>query len=221
MTTPGGVVHVVDDDESVRDSLHRLLTALDFDVRLYASAGDYLLAWSGDSPGCLLLDVRMPGPSGLDLQLALMRRPDALPVVFITGFGNIPMSVLAIRRGAVDFLTKPIDRDALISAVTTAIDRDTKRRESELMKQHIRRNFSSLTPRERSVFEQVVAGRLNKQIAALLNTCERTVKAHRAHVMEKLNVHSVAQLVHLAVQLELDAASRSESSAVGEEKTAA
>lgn len=163
----------------------------------------------------------MPGPSGLDLQLALMRRPDALPVVFITGFGNIPMSVLAIRRGAVDFLTKPIDRDALISAVSTAIERDAKRRESELAKQHIHRNFASLTPRERAVFEQVVAGRLNKQIAASLNTCERTVKAHRAHVMEKLKVHSVAQLVYLAVQLELDAASRSESSAIGEEKTAA
>ncbi|WP_368564698.1 response regulator transcription factor [Pseudoxanthomonas sp. UTMC 1351] len=221
MAAPSGVIHVVDDDSSVRDALHRLLSALGFEVRLYASAGDYLLAWSGDSPGCLLLDVRMPGPSGLDLQLALMRRPDALPVVFITGFGNIPMSVLAIRRGAVDFLTKPIDRDALISAVTTAIERDANRRESELMKQHIRRNFSSLTPRERSVFEQVVAGRLNKQIAASLSTCERTVKAHRAHVMEKFNVHSVAQLVHLAVQLELDTASRSESSAVGEEKTAA
>lgn len=206
MTALDGVIHVVDDDASVRDALSRLLVALGFEVRLYASAGDYLLAWSGDTPGCLLLDVRMPGPSGLDLQLALMRRPDALPVVFITGFGNIPMSVLAIRRGAVDFLTKPIDRDALVSAVTTAIERDIERRQSENRKQKIRRDFSSLTPRERSVFEQVVAGRLNKQIAVSLSTCERTVKAHRAHVMEKLNVHSVAQLVHLAVQLEHDGA---------------
>ncbi|WP_368565238.1 response regulator transcription factor [Pseudoxanthomonas sp. UTMC 1351] len=215
------MIHVVDDDSSVREALHRLLTALGFEVRQYPSAGDYLLARPGDGPGCLLLDVRMPGPSGLDLQLALMRRPDALPVIFITGFGNIPMSVLAIRRGAVDFLTKPIDRDALISAVTTAIERDAKRRESELAKQNIRRSFSSLTPRERSVLEQVVAGRLNKQIAASLHTCERTVKAHRANVMEKLNVHSVAQLVYLAAQLEFDAASRPESSAMGEEKTAA
>lgn len=221
MTAPNGVIHVVDDDASVRDALSRLLVALGFEVRLYASAGDYLLAWPGDSPGCLLLDVRMPGPSGLDLQLALMRRPDALPVVFITGFGNIPMSVLAIRRGAVDFLTKPIDRDALVSAVTTAIERDIERRRSQNRKQKIQRDFSSLTPRERSVFEQVVAGRLNKQIAASLSTCERTVKAHRARVMEKLNVHSVAQLVHLALQLELDAASHSGSLAVGEEKTAA
>lgn len=221
MTTPSGVIHVVDDDASVRDALSRLLMALGFEVRLYASAGDFLLAWPGDGPGCLLLDVRMPGPSGLDLQLAFMRRPDALPVVFITGFGDIPMSVLAIRRGAVDFLTKPIDRDALISAVTTAIERDTERRESERMKQHIRRNFFSLTPRERSVFEQVVAGRLNKQIAVSLSTCERTVKAHRAHMMEKLNVHSVAQLVHLAMQLELDTASHPPSSGIGQEKTAA
>jgi FixJ family two-component response regulator len=221
MAAARGVIHVVDDDASVRDALHRLLTALDFEVRLYASAGDYLLAWPGDSPGCLLLDVRMPGPSGLDLQLALLRRPDALPVIFITGFGNIPMSVLAIRRGAVDFLTKPIDRDALVSAVTAAIERDAKRRESELMKQHLRRNFSSLTLRERSVFEQVVAGRLNKQIAASLSTCERTVKAHRARVMEKLDVHSVAQLVHMAVQLELDTASQSPPSATDQVTTAA
>lgn len=221
MAVLNGVIHVVDDDASTRDALSRLLTALGYEVRLYASAGDFLLAWPGNSPGCLLLDVRMPGPSGLDLQLALMRRPDALPVVFITGFGNIPMSVLAIRRGAVDFLTKPIDRDALVSAVTTAIERDMERRQSEHRKREMRQNFSSLTPRERSVFEQVVAGRLNKQIAVSLSTCERTVKAHRAHVMEKLNVRSVAQLVHLAVQLEHDVAHDTQSSAGILEKSVA
>lgn len=221
MAVLNGVIHVVDDDASTRDALSRLLTALGYEVRLYASAGDFLLAWPGNSPGCLLLDVRMPGPSGLDLQLALMRRPDALPVVFITGFGNIPMSVLAIRRGAVDFLTKPIDRDALVSAVTTAIERDMERRQSEHRKREMRQNFSSLTPRERSVFEQVVAGRLNKQIAVSLSTCERTVKAHRAHVMEKLNVRSVAQLVHLAVQLEHDVALDTQSSAGMLEKSVA
>lgn len=221
MAVLNGVIHVVDDDASTRDALSRLLTALGYEVRLYASAGDFLLAWPGNSPGCLLLDVRMPGPSGLDLQLALMRRPDALPVVFITGFGNIPMSVLAIRRGAVDFLTKPIDRDALVSAVTTAIERDMERRQSEHRKREMRQNFSSLTPRERSVFEQVVAGRLNKQIAVSLSTCERTVKAHRAHVMEKLNVRSVAQLVHLAVQLEHDIALDTQSSAGILEKSVA
>lgn len=221
MAVLNGVIHVVDDDASTRDALSRLLTALGYEVRLYASAGDFLLAWPGNSPGCLLLDVRMPGPSGLDLQLALMRRPDALPVVFITGFGNIPMSVLAIRRGAVDFLTKPIDRDALVSAVTTAIERDMERRQSEHRKREMRQNFSSLTPRERSVFEQVVAGRLNKQIAVSLSTCERTVKAHRAHVMEKLNVRSVAQLVHLAVQLEHDVALDTQSSAGILEKSVA
>lgn len=202
MPTPGSIVHVVDDDASVREALSRLLGALGFDVRQYESAGDFLLAWPVETPGCLLLDVRMPGPSGLDLQLALMRRPDAPPVVFITGYGDIPMSVLAIRRGAVDFLTKPVDSDALLAAVTAALERDAECRESSLRKREMHRRFATLTPRERAVFEEVVTGRLNKQIAASLSTCERTVKAHRAHVMEKMHVHSVVELVHLAVQLE-------------------
>lgn len=200
------VIHVVDDDAAVREALARLLSVLGFEVRQYCSAGDFLLAWPVDTPGCLLLDVRMPGPSGLDLQLALARRADAPPVVFLTGYGDIPMSVLAIRRGAVDFLTKPVDRKALLSAVTIALKRDAERRDGNRKRQQVHQNFSTLTPRERSVFTQVVAGRLNKQIASSLGTCERTVKAHRAHVMEKMNVHSVAELVHQAVQLDLDGA---------------
>lgn len=207
MAAPNAVVHVVDDDASMREALSRLLSAMGYEVRQYDSAGDFLLAWPVDMPGCLLLDVRMPGPSGLDLQLALTRRADAPPVVFITGFGDIPMSVLAIRRGAVDFLTKPVDRDLLLAAVTAALERDTENRANNRKRQDVREGFATLTPRERVVFEQVAAGRLNKQIAASLSTCERTVKAHRARVMEKMHVHSIAGLVHLAVQLESEMAS--------------
>lgn len=198
------VIHVVDDDASVRESLERLLGVLGFEVRHYASAGEFLLAWPSDMPGCLLLDVRMPGPSGLDLQLALSRRADAPPVVFLTGFGDIPMSVLAIRRGAVDFLTKPVQKEPLLAAVNAALERDAERRELSRTQQAMRSRFESLTTRERAVFAQVVEGRLNKQIAESLGTCERTVKAHRAHVMEKMDVHSVAELVHHAMKLELE-----------------
>lgn len=206
------VIHVVDDDASVREALGRLLSVLGFEVRQYASAGEFLLVWPVDTPGCLLLDVRMPGPSGLDLQLALMRRVDAPPVVFLSGYGDIPMSVLAMRRGAVDFLTKPVQREALLAAVTAALESDAERREGNRSRQRVRQDFATLTPRERSVFTQVVAGRLNKQIAASLGTCERTVKAHRAHVMEKMHVRSVVELVEHAVQLKQDLAEKLPSS---------
>jgi FixJ family two-component response regulator len=198
------VIHIVDDVESMRETLCRLLGVLGFEVRQYASAGEFLLVWPVDSPGCLLLDVRMPGPSGLDLQLALARRADTLPVIFLTGYGDIPMSVLAIQRGAVDFLTKPVQRETLLAAVATALERDAERRECNRTRQEARQRFDTLTARERAVFAQIVAGRLNKQIAISLGACERTVKAHRAHVMEKMHVHSVAELVYNAVHLELD-----------------
>lgn len=202
MAVANATIHVIDDDASMREALARLLSILGFEVRQYPSAGDFLLAWPVGSPGCILLDLRMPGPSGLDLQLALAQREDAPPVVFLTGFGDIPTSVLAMRRGAVDFLTKPVEREALLAAVSAALERDLERRRDNLRRQEIRQSFASLTERERAVFEQVAAGRLNKQIAASLSTCERTVKAHRAHVMRKLHVSSVAGLVHVAVELE-------------------
>lgn len=202
MAVGDATIHVIDDDASMREALARLLSILGFEVRQYPSAGDFLLAWPVGSPGCILLDLRMPGPSGLDLQLALAQREDAPPVVFLTGFGDIPTSVLAMRRGAVDFLTKPVEREALLAAVSAALERDLERRRDNLRRQEIRQSFASLTERERAVFEQVAAGRLNKQIAASLSTCERTVKAHRAHVMRKLHVSSVAGLVHVAVELE-------------------
>jgi len=196
------VIHVIDDDASMREALCRLLVASGFEVRQYASAGDFLLSPPGDSPACLLLDIRMPGPSGMDLQRALAQRADAPPVVFLTGYGDIAMSVLAIKRGAVDFLTKPVEREALIAAVRLALERDMARREDDRRQYDLQRDFGTLTPRERQVFSQVAVGKLNKQIAASLNTCERTVKAHRAHVMEKLHARSVAQLVHIALELE-------------------
>lgn len=202
MATVSPVIHIIDDDASMRDALERLLSVLGFEVRQYTSAGEFLLAWPVELPGCLLLDVRMPGPSGLELQQALAQRADAPPVVFLTGYGDIQMSVTAMRRGAVDFLTKPVERDALLAAVSAALERDAQRREGNRRREEVRQCFNTLTARERAVFEQVVVGRLNKQIATSLSTCERTIKAHRAHVMEKMHVHSVAELVHLAVQLD-------------------
>ena len=196
------VVHVIDDDASIRQSLGRLLGAAGYEVRQYESAGEFLLSWPGETPGCLLLDIRMPGPSGMDLQRALLQRGDSLPVVFLTGFGDIPSSVLAIKRGAVDFLTKPFEWEALLSAVNAALQVDAARRECNRDRNDMEHDFATLTARERQVFTLVAEGRLNKQIASSLNTCERTVKAHRAHVMEKLHVRSVAELVHIAVKLE-------------------
>lgn len=208
------VVHVIDDDASMREALCRLVSSFGFQVREYGSAGEFLLTWPVESPSCLLLDVRMPGPSGLDLQRALMQRPDAPPVVFLTGYGDIAMSVLAIKRGAVDFLTKPVEREPLLAAVSSALERDIARRADDCRRQNVRYNFSTLTAREREVFAQVVTGRLNKQIAHSLGTCERTVKAHRAHVMEKLHARSVAELVYIAVQLDTAQVPEARSAAV-------
>ena len=202
MNGAGPVIHIVDDDASLREALGRLLGARGITVRLYASAGDFLLAWPTDEPGCLLLDVRMPGPSGLDLQMALAQRPDAPPVIFLTGYGDISMSVRAIQRGAVDFLTKPVDQAALLAAIAAALRLDAVHRSDLQRRREVQQSFDSLTARERAVFAQVADGRLNKQIAASLRTCERTVKAHRAHMMQKMHAHSVAELVHLAIELE-------------------
>jgi len=196
------VVHVIDDDAPMRTALCRLLSAAGFESREYASAGEFLLTWTGNAPGCLLLDVRMPGPSGLDLQHALAQRPEAPPVIFLTGYGDVPMSVMAIKRGAVDFLSKPVEREALLEAVSNALARDLGRRDSERRRRELEQDFATLTPREKQVFSEVVVGRLNKQIADSLQACERTVKAHRANVMTKLHATSVADLVHIAVQRE-------------------
>jgi len=204
VATIAAVVHVVDEDASVRDALRRVLELAGHPVRCHASAADFLLAWPIDVPACVLLDVRMPGPSGLDLQLALSQRHDAPPVVLMSGCGDIPMSVLAVKRGAVDVLPKPIEREPLLTAVANAIERSHAQQALRHRRRAVYERFVKLTTRERAVFEQVVAGRLNKQIAATLCTCERTVKAHRANVMHKMQAHSVAELVRIAIQLESD-----------------
>jgi RNA polymerase sigma factor (sigma-70 family) len=206
MTSPVSekpIVHVVDDDDSLRKAVTRLLHAAGYDVRAYASAGDFALASrENDRRGCVLLDVRMPGPSGLDLQDALAKEDEPLPVIFLTAHGDVPTSVRAMKAGAVDFLTKPIKRDALLSAVRTALARDLRSHTSHEQRRDLRIRFAKLTPRERNVFELVVAGRLNKQIAAELGMAERTVKAHRAQVMAKMQAKSLAELVHLADKMQ-------------------
>jgi len=180
MTTPTALIHVVDDDESLRTALLRLLDAAGFNARGYASVGDFLLQPPPDGPGCLLLDVRMPGPSGLDLQAALLRQGSALPVVFLTGYADVAAGVQAMKAGAVDFLTKPVQREALFQALQRALARDATERAARAQAEQLRAAFAALTPRERAVFDRVVAGQLNKQIAAALGIAERTVKMQRA-----------------------------------------
>jgi FixJ family two-component response regulator len=216
VTEPGPIVHVVDDDDSVRTAIVRLLQAAGHAARGYASAGEFLLGRSDrNAPGCVVLDVRMPGPSGFDLQEALARSGASVPIVFLTGHGDIPMSVRAIKAGAVDFLTKPVSREALLGAVGSALARDAETREARGRVRVLRAQYERLTPREREVFAGVVAGKLNKQIAADLGTAERTIKAHRAQVMEKMQVASIAELVHVADRLNAAARSRSRAPAAG------
>ena len=202
MSAPTPVVHVVDDDESFRTAIVRLLRIAGYEALGYASAGGFLLEPPGpDAHGCLVLDVSMPGPSGLDLQAALSRSPLALPVIFLTGHADVPSSVRAMKAGAADFLTKPVDRTALLAAVQNAIERDAEARSARNELATLRARFNSLSARERQVFEAVVAGQLNKQIAADLGAAERTVKAHRARVMAKMAASSVADLVPFANRL--------------------
>jgi len=192
------LIHVVDDDESLRAALLDLLDAAGFDARGYASTGAILLDPLPDRPGCVLLDVRLPGPSGLDLQAALQRQGNALPVVFMTGHADVPTSVRAMKAGAVDFLEKPIERDALLDALERALARDAAQRRArdDVLRRQAR--LAVLTPREREIFDLIVAGRLNKQIADTLGIGLRTVKAYRAQLMEKLKVTSAAELGTLA-----------------------
>jgi FixJ family two-component response regulator len=202
MSAPTPIVHLVDDDDSLRTAVTRMLQAAGHLVRSYPTAGEFLLAQSTDAPGCVVLDVLMPGPSGLDLQEAFGKLNVALPIIFLTGHGDIPMSVRAMKAGAVDFLTKPAERQVLLNAVQHALARDEQGCAERARHATLRACFETLTPRERAVFAHVTVGKANKQIARELGTSERTVKAHRAHVMEKLQVTSLAELCHLADRLQ-------------------
>ena len=198
---PPGIVHIVDDDTAFQTAIARLLTAAGHHPRLYGSAPEYLAADDSEGPACLLLDLQMPGPSGLDLQGALSRRENAHPVVFLSGHGDIPSTVRAMQAGAVDFLTKPVPVETLLEAIRRALDRDEARHHLVLRRGELRARYATLTPRERQVMAGVIAGRLNKQICYALHAAERTVKTHRARVMEKMKVRSVAELVRLAEEL--------------------
>ncbi len=192
------LIHVVDDDDSLRTALLDLLGAAGYEARGYASTGAFLLDPPPDRAGCVLLDVRMPGPSGLDLQGALQRLAITLPVIFLTGHADVASSVRAMKAGAVDFLEKPVARDDLLDAIRRALARDASERAQRDATREQDARLAILTPRERAVFDGIVAGRLNKQIAEDLGVSLRTVKAYRAQLMEKLGVATAAELGRLA-----------------------
>jgi FixJ family two-component response regulator len=196
--TAGPVVLVVDDDGSVRDALDSLFRSVGLRVQLFASAAELLATKLPDVESCLVLDVRLPGVSGLDFQSQLARESNAIPIIFMTGHGDIPMSVRAMKAGAVDFLAKPFRDQDMLDAVTLAIEHDRKRRESERQVGELKALFATLSPREREIMGHVTAGLMNKQVAAEVGLSEITVKIHRGNVMRKLKARSLADLVRMA-----------------------
>jgi FixJ family two-component response regulator len=191
------IVFVVEDERSVREALDSCLRAAGFHVQLFCSASEFLLAWRPDNFGCLILDVQLPGISGLDLQQELIKANIHMPTIFITGHGDIRMSVRAIKAGAAEFLTKPINHLDLVHAIHRLLEKDEADREDREVLVALRKRFGSLTPREREVMQLVVSGLLNKQIAAEIGITEITVKIHRSHVMHKMEATYLAELVNL------------------------
>lgn len=195
MKTP--IVYIVDDDESLRRSLSRLLRSNGIEARPFDSATRFLESGLADSTGCIVLDVHMPGLTGLDLQERLAHYECTMPIIFLTGRGDIPMSVQAMKKGAADFLTKPVDEEVLLAAIQRALAENLRRNTERAQLEEVRARMRSLTEREHEVMRHVIAGKLNKQIASDLGTVEKTIKVHRGRVMEKMAVDSVAELVRL------------------------
>jgi FixJ family two-component response regulator len=201
MNTPAALIHIIDDDVSFRTAIGRLLRASGYQVALYHSGEQFLNVLLADVPGCILLDMRMSGLSGLQLQDRLKQVDSILPILFLTGHGDIPTSVKAIKAGAEDFLSKPVSKDTLLEAIERAIAHYRERRKQRDQIDHYRALLSTFTPREGEVFALVVRGQMNKQIAYELGTTVRTIKAHRRAVMQKLKVRSVAEAVSIAERL--------------------
>lgn len=201
MKSEQAIVFVIDDDSSMRESLESLLRSVGHAVQAFGSTQEFLLGERPDAPGCLVLDVRLPGRSGLEFQRELIRSGIELPIVFITGHGDIAMSVTAMKAGAIEFLTKPLRDQDFLDAVHRGIDLDRERRAESAVLADLRERFDSLTPREREIMMLVAAGQLNKQIAAELRLSEITVKVHRAQVMRKMQANSLPDLVRFADRL--------------------
>jgi FixJ family two-component response regulator len=205
MTKPDSIVFVVDDDPPVRRAIKRLVGSEGLQVELFGSAQEFLQSTRPDVPACLVLDIRLPGINGLDFQRQLAEANIHIPIVFITGHGDIPMTVRAMKAGAVEFLTKPFLDQDLLDAIQVALERDRTRRQEESENAALRERFESLTPRELEVLRLVISGRLNKQIAAELGTSEITIKVHRGNVMRKMQAEFLADLVRMAGRLDLPA----------------
>ncbi len=194
-------VFIVDDDPAVLKALARLMRSAGLNATTFASPREFLDHYDQNAPGCLVLDVEMPHINGLELQLELVARGSELPIIFLTGHGDIPMSVRALKQGAVDFLTKPVHDGDLIEAIHDAIEKDRITRQGRAELTELQQRLATLTPREREVLSHVVSGKLNKQIAADLGTAEKTIKVHRAHLKAKLKVQSLAELMKLTERL--------------------
>jgi two-component system, LuxR family, response regulator FixJ len=194
---PEPTVFVVDDEPIIRTSLQRLFQSVSLKVEVFATASEFLQAYQKGSPGCVVLDVRMPGISGLDLQDRMAERGIDIPIIFITAYGDVPMAVRALKAGAVDFLQKPYNNQTLLDCVQDAIERDAKARSEQVRHTELDALFAELTPREREVMDLVVSGKANREIATELGLSAKTIEVHRAHVMHKLRVDSLADLVRL------------------------